>query len=190
MWLQNAKQAFDILLQIGAGTGLIFIIRWFWWRINAYTEISAMVISFIVAVFFKLVLNEPAAGMEPQWYHMSHWQLVAGIIITTITWLTLTYLTRPEDEETLKKFVKLTRPGGGGWKLINQKLEAEGHEPIKHQLALEIFCMTIGIVTVYSALFATGFWIYGQIVGAGIGTGITIISAVILFKAFGKLKIG
>jgi len=189
LWLQNAKQAFDILLQIGAGTGLIFIIRWFWWRINAYTEISAMVISFIVAVFFKLVLNEPAAGTEPQWYHMSHWQLVAGIIITTITWLIVTYLTRPEDEETLKKFVKLTRPGGSGWKLINQKLEAEGHKPIEHQLALEIFCMAVGITTVYSALFATGFWVYGQVIGASVGTLITIISGTILFKAFSKLKV-
>jgi hypothetical protein len=136
-----------------------------------------------------LVLDEPAAGMEAQWYHMSHWQLVAGIIITTITWLTVTYLTRPEDEETLKKFVKLTRPGGSGWKDINQKLEAEGHEPIKHQLALEVFCMAVGIVTVYSALFATGFWIYGQVPGASIGTLITIISGVVLFNAFSKLKV-
>jgi len=189
LWLQNAKQAFDILLQIGAGTGMIFILRWLWWRINAFTEISAMVISFIVAVFFKLVLNEPAAGVAPEWYHMSHWQLVAGIIITTITWLSVTYLTRPEDDETLKKFVKLTRPGGAGWKRINGQLETEGHEPIKHQLALEIFCMTFGIITVYSALFAIGFWIYGQIIGAIIGSVVTVIGTVVLFKAFSKLKV-
>jgi SSS family solute:Na+ symporter len=189
LWLQNAKQAFDILLQIGAGTGLIFILRWFWWRINAYTEISAMVVSFVVAVFFKLIINEPAAGTEPMWYHYSHWQLVAGIIITTISWLTVTYLTQPEDDETLKKFVKLTRPGGRGWKRINEILTSEGHEPIKHQLALEIFLMVIGIFTVYNALFATGYWIYGQIVAATVASVLTAIGAVVLFKAFGKLKV-
>ncbi len=189
LWLQNAKQAFDILLQIGAGTGMIFILRWFWWRINAYTEISAMVISFVVAVFFKLILNQPEAGSELMWYHQSHWQLVAGIIITTITWLTVTYLTRPEDEETLKKFVKLTRPGGRGWKKINEKLNSEGHEPIKHQLALEIFLMVVGIFTVYNALFATGYWIYGQAIAGTVASILTAIGAVVLFKAFGKLKV-
>ena len=188
LWLQNAKQAFDILLQIGAGTGMIFILRWFWWRINAYTEISAMVISFIVAVFFKLLLNEPAAGAEPMWYHLSHWQLVVGIVITTITWLLFTYLTRPEDEETLKRFVKLTRPGGIGWKAINAKLIAEGHQPIENQLALEIFCMFMGVFTVYAALFATGFWIYGQMIAALIGSLFTGVGAMILFKAFRKLR--
>ncbi len=190
LWLQNAKQAFDILLQIGAGTGLIFIIRWFWWRINAYTEISAMVISFVVAVFFKLVIKAPEAGMEAAWYQMSHWQLVAGIIITTITWLVVTFLTRPEDDETLKRFVKLTRPGGNGWTRINELLYKEGHKPIEHQLALEIFCMVIGVFTVYNALFATGFWLYGQIVGAVISTTLTTIGAIVLLKVFGKLKVG
>jgi len=189
LWLQNAKQAFDILLQIGAGTGLIFILRWFWWRINAYTEISAMVISFVVAVFFKLIITQPEAGVELMWYHHSHWQLVAGIIITTITWLTVTYMTRPEDEETLKKFVKLTRPGGSGWKKINEKLQNEGHEPIKHQLALEIFLMVISIFTVYNALFATGYWIYGQTIAASVATLFAAIGTIVLFKAFGKLKV-
>ena len=189
LWLQNAKQAFDILLQIGAGTGLIFILRWFWWRINAYTEISAMIISFIVAVFFKVVIIEPAAGADVSWYHLSHWQLVAGILITTVTWLVVTYLTRPEEEDTLKNFVKLTRPGGRGWKNINAKLLAEGDKPIESQLALEILCMVMGVFTVYGALFATGLWIYGQITGAVISSIFTAIGAIILFKVFGKLKV-
>ena len=123
------------------------------------------------------------------WYHYSHWQLVAGIIITTVTWLTVTFLTRPEDEETLKNFVKLTRPGGRGWKRINEKLSSEGHEPVRHQLALEIFLMVIGVFTVYNTLFATGYWIYGQTLGAGIATLFAAIGAVVLFKTFGKLRV-
>ncbi len=188
LWLQNAKQAFDILLQIGAGTGLIFILRWFWWRINAFTEITAMIVSFIVAVFFKLVLNQPTDGVDPSWYHLAHWQLIAGIAITTAAWLTVTYLTRPEDEEVLKNFVRLTRPGGRGWKRINDILVAEGHELIEHQLALEVLCMFLGVLTVYSALFATGLWLYGNIIPALLGSVIAVAGGVILFRVFGKLK--
>ena len=189
LWLQNAKQAFDILLQIGAGTGLIFILRWFWWRINAWTEISAMIVSFCVAVVFKLVIQQPAPGAEAMWYQVSHWQLVAGILITTITWVTITLFTRPEHENTLKTFVRLTRPGGPGWKTINAKLEAEGHAPITHQLANEIFCMIVGVFTVYNALFATGFWIYSNIPGGTICSVLTVIGSVVLFKAFEKTKV-
>jgi solute:Na+ symporter, SSS family len=189
LWLQNAKQAFDILLQIGAGTGLIFILRWFWWRINAFTELSAMIVSFIVAVFFKVFINEPAAGSDPMWYHLSHWQLVVGIIITTATWLTVTFISRPEDEETLMRFVKLTRPGGRGWMRINEKLVAEGHEPIEHQLGLEILCMILGITTVYCALLAIGLWIYGQTIGGGLATFFAVLGAIFLFKAFRKLQV-
>ncbi|MCF8262114.1 MAG: Na+:solute symporter [Melioribacteraceae bacterium] len=188
LWLENAKQAFDILLQIGAGTGLIFILRWFWWRINAFTEISAMVVSFLVAVLFKVIIPEAANGETPEWYQLSHWQLVIGIVITTTTWLTVTFLTKPEDEETLKGFVKRTRPGGIGWKNINAKLEAEGHKPIEHQLALEIFMMIAGITTVYSALMASGFWLYGNVAGGLISSIIAVIAFYLIFRSLGKLK--
>ena len=90
LWLQNAKQAFDILLQIGAGTGLIFILRWFWWRINAFTEISAMIISFVVACLFQFVVPGVKEGAEPMWWQQSYWQLCMGIAITTTTWLIVT----------------------------------------------------------------------------------------------------
>lgn len=188
LWLQNAKQAFDILLQIGAGTGLIFILRWFWWRINVFSEISAMIISFIVAVFFKLVIPQAQDGIATSWYQLSHWQLLMGIGITTITWLTITLLTRPEDEDVLKKFVRLTRPGGPGWKKINNALASEGHEPIEHQLPLEILCMVIGVFTVYGALFSTGFWIYGNVIPGIVCTIIAAVGTLILFKIFRKLR--
>ena len=188
LWLENAKQAFDILLQIGAGTGLIFILRWFWWRINAFTEISAMIISFVVAIFFKLVVGSAEAGTGAPWYQLSHWQLLLGIGITTLTWVAVTFLTRPEDTETLKGFVRLTRPGGPGWKKVNAELEAEGHAAITHQLPLEILCMAVGVLTVYGALFATGFWIYGNILPAVICSLIGTLGGYFLFKIFGHLK--
>jgi Na+/proline symporter len=189
LWLENAKQAFDILLQIGAGTGLIFILRWFWWRINAFTEISAMTISFVVAVFFKMIVPAPQAGITTLWYQEAHWQLLIGIAITTTTWLLVTYMTRPENDDTLKGFVKLTRPGGPGWKRINEKLRADGFPAIGHQLPLEILCMFIGIITVYAALFATGFWLYDQVFPAVVATTIAGIAAISLLRIFGKLKV-
>lgn len=189
LWLENAKQAFDILLQIGAGTGLIFILRWFWWRINAFTEISAMIISFVVAVFFKIIIPAPQAGITTLWYQESHWQLLIGIAITTITWLLVTYLTKPENDDTLKGFVRLTRPGGPGWKKINEQLLSEGFPEVRHQLPLEILCMFIGIITVYGALFATGFWLYDQVFPAVVSTTIAGIAAIILIRIFGKLRV-
>ncbi len=189
LWLQNAKQAFDILLQIGAGTGLIFILRWFWWRINAYTEISAMIVSFVVAVLFQFALPEVKNGVDPDWWQMAHWQLVMGIFITTITWLIVTYLTKPTNEETLKGFVKLTRPGGPGWTKINQILESEGHPKIVNNLPTEILLMFIGVFTVYAVLFASGFWIYANISGAIIASIVAAIGTALLIKLTGKLKL-
>lgn len=188
LWLQNAKQAFDILLQIGAGTGLIFILRWFWWRINAYTEISAMIVSFIVAVMFQFALPDVKNGTDPEWWQLAHWQLVMGIIATTITWLIVTYLTKPTNEETLKGFVKLTRPGGPGWTRINQELEKEGHPKIENNLPTEILLMFIGVFTVYAVLFSVGFWIYANIGGAIISSLVAIIGTGFLIKLTGKLK--
>lgn len=187
LWLQNAKQAFDILLQIGAGTGLIFILRWFWWRINAFTEISAMVVSFIVAVLFQFTLPDIVDGV-PEWWQMSHWQLVMGIFITTISWLFVTYITKPTNDETLKGFVKLTRPGGPGWKRINKILESEGHPKIVNNLPTEILLMFIGVFTVYAVLFATGFWIYANTSGTIIASIVAIIGTGFLVKLSAKLK--
>ena len=188
LWLENAKQAFDILLQIGAGTGLIFILRWFWWRINAFTEISAMIVSFLIAVLFKVVIPQAEMGMEPEWYQLAHWQLVMGIILTTVTWLIVTFATAPVKEETLKKFVKLTRPGGPGWRKINKMVEAEGFPPIDHRLPLEILSMVIAVFTVYGALFATGFWIYDNLIPAITATVVSATGTVILIKLWGRMQ--
>src|SRR5690606_42103666 len=122
--LSNALQAFAILLQIGAGTGLIFILRWFWWRINAYTEISAMIVSFIVAIYFATIHER--LGFEP---FASHWELVIGVGITTFSWLLVTLLTAPEKDEVLLAFYRKVRPAAYGWKKLLNRYPTEEVEP-------------------------------------------------------------
>ena len=163
--LTNALQAFGILLQIGAGTGAIFILRWFWWRINAWTEISGMVISFLVAIFFE-VINPNLELIEIA----GHWKLVAGVAVTTVGWLLVTLLTQPESEETLRKFCDHVNPTVGWKNYRSEKSIAVGNLP------LQILGMFLGCVVVYSALFATGSFIYGNIMLGGMLAAVSAIS--------------
>ncbi|MEE9368894.1 MAG: sodium:solute symporter family protein [Pontiella sp.] len=175
--LTNALQAFQILMQIGAGTGLLFILRWFWWRINAVSELVAMVVSFVVAVLFQLVDNQ-----------LESWQqLVIGVAITTASWMVTALLTKPAEEATLKSFCKKTNPGGAGWKHIYAAIEADGEvvEGDAVNLPRGILCMVLGCALVYSALFATGFWLYGQTMPAVVLSIVAVASAIMLFKLWG-----
>jgi SSS family solute:Na+ symporter len=177
--INNALEGFEILLQMGAGTGLIFILRWFWWRINAYSELTAMIASFIIAVLFKIFLPDTFP---------SHWELLIGVGLTTVAWVIVTLLTQPADDETLISFFKLIRPHKSGWKRITEKGLAEGslsQEDLQTgRLPLEILAMVIGCFTVYGALFATGYWIYGNTVSAWIATIIALVGSVILIRLF------
>ncbi len=183
LWLKNALQAFHILLQIGAGTGLIFILRWFWWRINAFTELSGMIVSFIIAVVFEFGFPEVP----------SHIRLVSGVATTTAIWLMVTLLTRPTDERVLRNFVKLTRPGGPGWRKVMERAKAEGEildrgqEAAAWELPREILAMVVGCVTVYSALFAVGFWIYANILPAIFTTIVTAGGTLFIFRIWNRL---
>ncbi len=183
MFLETAKEAFDIILLIGAGTGLIFILRWFWWRINAWSEISAMVISFIVAVFLKLGPFE----------FEDHWSLVIGVVATTIGWLIVTFATTPTNQGTLLNFYQKTKPASVGWQPVLKRAAAEGQlakqDENQGQLPLEILSMFIGCLAVYGALFATGYWIYGNTTPAIICTILAIATVVILFNLWGRLKV-
>ncbi|MFO7869869.1 MAG: Na+:solute symporter, partial [Kiritimatiellia bacterium] len=179
--LTNAVQAFQILLQIGAGTGLLFILRWFWWRINAVSEITAMVVSFVVAVYFKVIHPE----LFPHLVIADGLQIVAGVGITTVAWVTATLLSRPTDTRVLREFCRLTNPGGPGWKRVFAGAAADG-KPIApvhraQNLPAGIICMLSGSVGVYAALFSTGCFIYGRpVLGAGLAALAAIQVAVIL----------
>jgi Na+/proline symporter len=150
--LENALQAFQLLLQIGAGTGLVFLLRWFWWRVNAWSELSAMIISFVVAVYFT-----GAMWPVPEWD--ATLQLVVGVVVTTVGWLTVTLLTPPADAETLRRFHALIRPLGPGWRGAG----LEQHEASdRDSLSAAFLGWFLGCVVVYGTLFGTGYALYGN----------------------------
>jgi solute:Na+ symporter, SSS family len=187
LWLTHALQAFQILLQIGAGTGLLFILRWFWWRINAYSELTAMIVSFLVAVWLELV--QPR--LFPELVPIPSTRLVIGVAITTVAWVLVTYLTRPVDEARLRAFYRMARPGGPGWQHIARRAAADG-EPLPDPAAdwtvpRGILAMTAGVLAVYSALFATGYWIYGRWALAAALTAVALAAAAALARIWGSV---
>jgi len=161
LWLNNAFQAFQILLQIGAGTGLVFLLRWFWWRINAWSEVSAMLISFLVAIYFEFA--HVRLGFQPLDPSL---KLVLGVAITTVGWLTVTFLTPPAKEETLRTFYQKIRPFGKGWRRV-LALGPDDPGPEPGGVAAGFLGWFLGLTAVYGALFGTGFILYGN-VGVGL----------------------
>lgn len=148
--LQSALDTFQILLQVGAGTGLIFLLRWFWWRINAFSELSAMIASFVFAVMFKTI--------DPGW---AWWfELILSVGLTTAVWLTVTFLTPASDMETLKKFYEKAQPGGLGWKPVRKQLQGRLGAP--GSLAPQIGYALMGMTAVYAFLFGVGQAVYGN----------------------------
>ena len=180
--LENALQAFNILLQIGAGTGLIFILRWFWWRINAYSEITAMVVSFMLALYFELGMENPLP---------EHIKLLAGVGITTLAWVAVTFLTAPSSQETMLRFFKLIQPSPTGWKPVIEKGIASGeldsNEIIPGKLPNQILGMFLGCILVYSALFSIGFIIYGNMMPALLSGFVALISGYLMLKNWDKI---
>jgi Na+/proline symporter len=185
--LETAMQAFQILLQIGAGTGLVFLLRWFWWRINTWSEISAMVISFVVAVYFGFFHTR--LGFT-KWDPSA--ELVVGVAVTTVGWLLVTFLTPPVDTEKLLDFHAKIQPLGRGWDAVVPRT----HGPAQDgpgggdsgtgpggELAAGLLSWFLGCVTVYAALFGTGFLLYGNVAWGLIGV---IVAAV---AGWGVLKL-
>ena len=167
--LTSASQAFELLLMIGAGTGLIYLLRWFWWRINAYTEIVAMISSLIIAYYFNFLSHTLAS-----------WQEIAiGALLTTTIWIIATFVTPPDDEETLKNFVKKVNPGGPGWKNFSSKKIKE-----KWSVPIGLLCMLLGTISVYGALLGVGSLIYGHYKTAALLIGVATVSSFALFKVW------
>ena len=150
--LDTAAASFQLLMQIGAGTGLIYLLRWFWWRINAWSEIAAMASSFLIAV--ALFVAQRAGAAIP-----AHVALLVTVAVTTIVWVTATYLTRPTDRDTLVAFYRLVRPAGRGWRPVQAEA---GVGPSPDSLAHSLLGWVLGCLLVYAALFGAGSFLYGR----------------------------
>ena len=169
--LTDAGQAFNLLLLIGAGTGGLFILRWFWWRINAWTELVAMAGSLLIAGYFTFV-HDNTGLLELAAYE----KLIWGSLLTTLVWVVATYVTPPESEETLRAFVEKVSPGGPGWKRW-----ATAEAALPWPVPRGILSMVLGCTGVYAALIATGSWLYGDATTAIILMAVTAGSAWAVF---------
>jgi len=180
LWLENAYQAFQIMLQIGAGTGLIYLLRWFWWRVSAWSEIAGMAVSFLVALYFQFLHTR--LGFAPLGAGTT---LVLGVIITTVGWLSVTFLTRPTDRATLQSYYDRIRPMGSGWSRVVDTAGA----PSTEDVTAAFLCWFLGCVVVYGALFATGALLYGRLMPGALYAAVAAGAGVWLFRTLPRVGV-
>jgi len=161
--LQNALQLFNILLVFGAGTGLIFILRWFWWRINAWSEITAMFASGIISILLKLTPIGPFLFNSDNGLFEDYMEYPFVVIVTTCLWLIVTFITKPESDKVLINFYSKIRPGGPGWNKVLIKSNITKEKSENKALIDGLYAMIIGSVLIYSIMFSTGYLLYGEI---------------------------
>ena len=185
--LQNALDTFQIMLQVGAGTGLIFILRWFWWRINAASEITAMVVSFVLAVYFRFGHAAVFGERLP-----STTELLLGVGITTACWLVVALVLPPAETATLRRFYRLTQPGGPGWRKVVEEAAADGDSltpvAVAWNVPQGILCMVLGCASVYGALFGVGYLLYGEMLSGIVALVVAVASGIALSRAWRTLR--
>ena len=192
--LQNAMQLFNLLLVFGAGTGLIFILRWFWWRINAWSEIAAMVVSGVISLALAIPsfgLKEALFGVEgvlPAWAEFPF-----VVAVTTSVWLLITFLTPSESKEVLRSFYTKIQPGGPGWKKVIKAAKDESIDLTEGETGWTvpsgIIAMLLGCLMIYSIMFATGYFIYGEYQLALPLSAIAVVSTFFLIKTWKKIRV-
>ena len=192
--LQNAIQLFNLLLVFGAGTGLIFILRWFWWRINAWSEIAAMISSGLIS----LLLAIPSTGIKealfgtdgvfPVWVEFPF-----VVLSTTLVWLFITLLTPSETKEVLRSFYTKIQPGGPGWEKVIDDANKENIDLTNGETGWTvpsgIIAVLLGCLMIYSIMFATGYFIYGDYQFAIPLTAIALVSSYFLIKTWKKIRV-
>jgi len=179
--LTDALDAFQILLQIGAGTGSIFLLRWFWWRVNAYSEITGMIVSFALAIYFK-------------WFHElifdfnleNYQELLLSVCITTSSWILVTLLTKPSDKENLLKFYYKIKPYGIGWNGFLKSNNLEKNQNTKDSPMKDLLLMFLCVVIVYFGLFGTGYILYNNLLIGSLMLTISFISGIITKNIMSK----
>lgn len=177
--LTDAGQAFELLLLLGSGTGGLFLLRWFWWRISARTELIAMLSSLLVAIYFTFIHD--SLSLYPL---ESYEKLMLGTLITTCVWLGSCFILPPEDEAVLKNFVQKVKPGGPGWKSEWTDSEAQGNLFLHQFLAA-----TLAILSVYGMLLATGTILYGQLPAAALLSVFSVLSGWACFRMAKRAKL-
>jgi solute:Na+ symporter, SSS family len=180
--LESAKDAFDIILQIGAGTGLLYLMRWFWWRINAWAEVAAMVSSFAVSIAL-LVLHRNGITFS------THVNLLLTIAVTTVCWVLTTFLGPQTDRQTLIAFYRKIKPFGPGWRAI--RLEAgvteEQARSNRENIPLALLGWTAGCTVIWSGLFTVGNFLYGRMNMAALLLGVFVVGSLVLIFVINKL---
>lgn len=201
--LQNALQAFQYLLMIGAGTGLIYILRWFWWRVNAYSELSAMAAAGIFSLIFILIENfvikttgegrVEVFGIAASTTYWNIFKFTGVVALTTLSWLIVTFLTHPVNDDTLRNFYRKIRPGGPGWKAVVDRAKADNINLVKENdlrwdVPTGLLCMMLGCVMIYSTLFAIGNLLYVNQTSALVFAGLAISSGILLARFWKRLR--
>ena len=190
--LDNATQAFNILLLTGAGSGAVYIMRWFWWRINAITEIVTMIVATIVALILVLLIeDQKVATSILDGFTV---KLLITVSIVTISWILTTLITKPERTAVLRAFYKLTLPGGPGWKKVVDAAIADGDScddghGVTWHMPKQVLLVFIGCISIYTSLFGIGGLVYGNI---RLGIGLLILSSIcayLLFRIMAKLNL-
>jgi solute:Na+ symporter, SSS family len=172
-FLTSVEQGWKLLIGLGAGTGMVFILRWYWWRVNAWSEISAMIASFVTSVVlatFKYDLSNPASRT----YALT---MLITVGVTSAVWLTVTMLTPPESQATLDRFYRRVRPGGPGWRSVAERL-GYGRDRIPGG-ALSWVNWVAGVLAVYCAVVSLGALLTG-VATRGVLYGIASIAAFLL----------
>jgi solute:Na+ symporter, SSS family len=181
--LDTAKDAFDVILQVGAGTGLLYLVRWFWWRINAWCEVVAMISSFVVSVLFLILEKQSIYSTT------SATKLIITIGVTTVCWLLAAYLGPQTDSSTLIEFYRKVRPAGPGWETIRQKTGISSAEAAQtgDSMPLALIGWVAGCAMIWSSLFTVGNFLYGRYWYALALLGVFLISGGVVLRVIKRL---
>ena len=172
--LDTAKDVFDVILQVGAGTGLLYLVRWFWWRVNAWCEIVAMISSFAVSIGLLALRTQGIV-------FSTHVALVVTVAITTVCWVATAYVGPETDREVLVRFFRLVHPAGPGWGPIRQ-LAGDVPDAVsdRDNIPIALLGWVAGCTSIWSALFAEGNYLYGRMPQTILLTAIFLVSTVVL----------
>lgn len=178
--LDTARDAFGMILQIGAGTGLLYLVRWFWWRVNAWAEIAAMTSSVLVSIGL-VVLARNGTPLSP------HAGLLVTVVITTVCWVAAAYLGPETDRQTLIAFYRQVRPFGPGWEVIRREAGVVAPTYDDANIPRALLGWAAGCTTIWSGLFLIGSMLYGRWPQAAVLAIVLVVSGATLLWTLGRL---